>query len=481
MNRPVVWSIAGADSGGGAGLSADQRAADAFGVHLCPVVAAITAQNSREVSRVQPADTALLDAQFDALSTDMPPRAIKTGLLGSASNVRALALRIDALREHAPVALVIDPVLGSTTGATFANDDVLDAYRTLLVPRATAITPNRREAARLLGTRPDTLSTAAIPAIAQALRAAGAGAVCVTGGDHSAAEGVSLDWLDGPHARGWLTLPRVDTPDHHGTGCTFATSMAAALALGFVLEDACILAKMATAFALKSAYRAGSGSGPVHALPGFGTEPDLLPVMSWGTQPEQVFDLRTDASRQHSGDTRAATGTTVLSGRYAIADDADQIEALLAAGVRTLQLNIKRPDTAPADVEAHLREQATRAVLACRRAGAALYLNSHRQIAHDAGADGVHLDQNDLLALTDAQRAALMASGLKLGISAHSLWELCRARTLSPAYVTCDPVWPTPAKALRGQPQGLDNLAWWQHLAGIPVVAVAQRIDASAR
>lgn len=149
---PIVWSIAGNDSGGGAGLSADARAAEAFGVHLCPVVAAITAQNSQAVTRVEAVAPDVLDAQLAALADDMLPAAIKTGLLGSADNVAVVARWVDRLRERAPVALVIDPVLGASTGAAFADEAVLRAYRDLLLPRATVVTPNEKEARRLVGT-----------------------------------------------------------------------------------------------------------------------------------------------------------------------------------------------------------------------------------------------------------------------------------------------------------------------------------------
>ena len=100
--KPIIWSIAGNDSGGGAGLSADQRAAEAFGVHLCPVVAAVTAQNSVGVARVEPVSPELLDAQLAALADDMPPAAVKTGLLGSAENVAVVARWIGRLRARSP-------------------------------------------------------------------------------------------------------------------------------------------------------------------------------------------------------------------------------------------------------------------------------------------------------------------------------------------------------------------------------------------
>ena len=177
--KPIIWSIAGTDSGGGAGLAVDQRAALAFGVHLCPVVAAVTAQNSRAVTRITPLPAPELEAQLAALADDMPPAAIKTGLLGSVENVQAVARRVDALRQRAPVALVIDPVLGATTGAAFAGEDVLAAYREWLVPRATLVTPNAAEAARLCGEA----GRHAPARHARRLLDMGAQAVCVTGGD----------------------------------------------------------------------------------------------------------------------------------------------------------------------------------------------------------------------------------------------------------------------------------------------------------
>ncbi|HNL41437.1 MAG TPA: bifunctional hydroxymethylpyrimidine kinase/phosphomethylpyrimidine kinase, partial [Ottowia sp.] len=152
--QPIVWSVAGNDSGGGAGLAADLRAAAAFGVHLCPVVAAITAQHSQAVTRVEPVAADLLDAQLAALAADLPPAAIKTGLLGSADNVAVLARWVDRLRQRAPLALVVDPVLRASSGAAFADEAVLRAYRELLLPRATLVTPNEHEARRLLGGAP---------------------------------------------------------------------------------------------------------------------------------------------------------------------------------------------------------------------------------------------------------------------------------------------------------------------------------------
>jgi hydroxymethylpyrimidine kinase / phosphomethylpyrimidine kinase / thiamine-phosphate diphosphorylase len=119
-----------------------------------------------------------------------------------------------------------------------------------------------------------------------------------------------------------------------------------------------------------------------------------------------------------------------------------------------------------------LRREVQRSVAACEAAGAELFVNDHWQLASELAAHGVHLGQEDLVALGEGGRAALCASGLALGISSHSLWELCRARTLAPRYIACGPVWPTLTKAMPWIPQGLDNLAWWCRMAPAPVVAI---------
>lgn len=458
--RPVVWSIAGTDSGGGAGLSADQRAADAFGVHLCPVVAAVTAQNSRAVTQVRPVSPEVLDAQLAALADDLPPAAIKTGLLGGAAHIAVVARWIDRLRERGPVALVVDPVLGASTGAAFADATALAAYRDLLLPRATLATPNENEARRLAGA-----SEGGAPTLARHLRALGAAAVAVTGGDSTGQPGWALDWIDTAHARGWLALPRLHAPHTHGTGCTFATSAAAALALGFAAADALVLAKMATTHALGHGYAAGQGAGPVAARAGFGAQAGLLPFMSWGDH----FDFDSCSRNVDAGQKPILPETIDL---YAIVDSADRVRQVVAAGVRTVQLRIKTPDAPDAAWHAALRASLQQAAGTCRAAGATLVVNDHWRLAAELGAPAVHLGQEDLLALGDAGRAGLAASGLALGISSHSLWELCRARALRPWYAACGPVWPTLTKAMPWRPQGLDNLAWWVRMAGLPVVAI---------
>ncbi|MCE4555941.1 PfkB family carbohydrate kinase [Roseateles cellulosilyticus] len=448
MKPPIVWSVAGLDSGGGAGLSADQRAADATGVHLCPVAAALTAQNSVAVDAVFPVPPEQLAAQLATLAEDLPPVAVKTGLLGGVAQLRVVARWIDRLRERAPVALVVDPVLRASSGASFADEALLRAYREELLPRATVATPNRREAGRLVGDGP-------APAQALALQALGVASVCITGGDEGRA--LALDWLASEHASGWLALPRRDARHNHGTGCCFATALAAALARGFVAADAAVIAKMLTTSGLHiDAKTPGTGPGPVRPVPDFITDATLLPALFDDAEPPARWP--------------APAGGAAVEGVYGITDRGEHAARLFGAGLRTVQLRIKRGDQ-EADWPTRLHAE----IAAARGAGGLLIVNDHWREALAAGVDAVHLGQEDLLALSPAERRELAAArggGLRLGISSHSLWELARAVAWAPDYVACGPVWPTLTKAMPWRPQGLANLAWWAAMAPAPVVGI---------
>ncbi len=446
--RPIVWSIAGSDSGAGAGLQADLKAFEAIDVHGCTVVAAITAQNSMAVQRADAVATDLLDAQLAALASDMPPATIKTGMLGSASNVRCVAEWLDRLRRDAPVALVVDPVWRATTGADLSSQALREVLLRELLPRATVITPNRAEAAWLLGCAASDVATPeAVEKAAAALRELGPQAVIITGGDAGGSH--SSDWLSTPEASGWLSLPRVDTLHHHGSGCAYAATLAAALALGFCSADAAVIAKMSTTHALREGRAAGRGAGAVRPLRGFALCPELLPVLHRG---EDV------------GTKEFAPLATPRLGLYAIVDSADGVEILLAAGARTVQLRIK-DGTAQ-----HLSSEVWRSVRAAREVDAQLFINDHWRLALEHGAYGVHLGQEDI---ETADIDALRDAGLRLGVSTHSYWEVCRAHALNPSYVACGPIHATPTKQMPWWPQGADNLAYWCAVLRRPVVAIA--------
>jgi hydroxymethylpyrimidine kinase / phosphomethylpyrimidine kinase / thiamine-phosphate diphosphorylase len=446
---PIVWSVAGSDSGAGAGLQADLRAFEAMDVHGCTVVAAITAQNSVGVQLIAPVEAAVFEAQLAALADDMPPAAIKVGMIGSVENLRVLVRWIDSLRQNNPqLAVVVDPVLGSTTGASFAQADLIQAYRDELLPRADVMTPNRAEAALLLKQAP-LLDASAVEQAAQSLQAMGCKTVIITGGD---AQGLnSEDYCVSPHAQGWLRLPRVATVHNHGTGCVFASTVAAAMARGFVSMEALVIAKMATTHALRHAYAAGQGAGPVRPKSDFARHIENLPT----------FSLPNDSVQ-----TRSLSFTPLSEvdlGLYAVVDSADWVQRVLASGVKTVQLRIKSPELVDIRREVQLSVQYAKA------AKAQLFINDHWQLAIEEGAYGVHLGQEDLQ-VTDLQ--AIAQAGLRLGLSTHCYWEVCRAWALQPSYIACGPMYATQSKDMPWQPQGTHNVAYWSALLTLPLVAI---------
>jgi hydroxymethylpyrimidine kinase / phosphomethylpyrimidine kinase / thiamine-phosphate diphosphorylase len=446
---PIVWSVAGSDSGAGAGLQADLRAFEAMDVHGCTVVAAITAQNSMGVQLIAPVNAAIFEAQLAALADDMPPAAIKVGMLGSVDNLRVLVRWIDRLRQNNPqLAVVVDPVLGATTGASFAQADLIQAYRDELLPRVDVITPNRAEAALLLNQAPlDDAS--AIEQAAQSLQALGCKTVIITGGD---AKGVnSEDYCLSPHAQGWLRLPRVETVHNHGTGCVFASTVAAAIARGFVSMEALVIAKMATTHALRHAYAAGQGAGPVRPQSDFAQHIENLPTFSLPNASMQTQSLK------------FAPLSNADLGLYAVVDSAAWVQRVLASGVKTVQLRIKSPELVDIRREVQLSVQYATA------AKAQLFINDHWQLAIEESAYGVHLGQEDLH-MADLQ--AIAQADLRLGLSTHCYWEVCRAWALQPSYIACGPMYATQSKDMPWQPQGTHNVAYWSALLPLPLVAI---------
>jgi hydroxymethylpyrimidine kinase / phosphomethylpyrimidine kinase / thiamine-phosphate diphosphorylase len=445
----IVWSVAGSDSGAGAGLQADLRALEAIDVHGCTVVAAITAQNSVGVQLIAPVDATVFEAQLAALADDMPPAAIKVGMIGSMDNLRVLVRWIDRLRQINPnLAVVVDPVLGATTGTSFAQADLIQAYRDELLPRADVMTPNRTEAALLLPQTP-LIDASAIAQAAQSLQTLGCKTVIITGGD---AQGLnSEDYCLSPHAEGWLRLPRVPTVHNHGTGCVFASTVAAAMARGFVSMEALIIAKMATTHALRHAYAAGQGAGPVRPWSDFAQHIENLPTFSLPRDSTQTpllkFEPLTDADL----------------GLYAVVDSADWVQRVLAFGVKTVQLRIKTP------VLVDIRREVRQSVQYAKAAKAQLFINDHWQLAIEEGAYGVHLGQEDLH-VADLQ--AIAQAGLRLGLSTHCYWEVCRAWALQPSYIACGPMYATQSKDMPWLPQGTHNVAYWNALLPQPLVAI---------
>jgi hydroxymethylpyrimidine/phosphomethylpyrimidine kinase len=255
---PVALTIAGSDSGGGAGIQADLLTFAAFGVHGASAVAALTAQNTTGVRGVLAVEPAFVAQQIDAVLDDLDVRAAKTGMLLRAEVVEAVAGRLGAR----PVPhLVVDPVMVATSGAVLLEEAAITALRGRLVPLATLVTPNLREAEVLTG-RPVT-TPAEMRAAAHALVAMGARAALVKGGHLS---GDALDVLFDGRELSEFSAPRIATRSTHGTGCTLSAAITAALALGLPLAEAVAEAKAYVMRAIAAAPAIGHGARPVNHL-----------------------------------------------------------------------------------------------------------------------------------------------------------------------------------------------------------------------
>ena len=249
---PSALTIAGSDSGGGAGIQADLKTFAAHRVHGLCAIAALTAQNTRGVSAVHVPDVGFLRAQIDACFDDFDVVAVKLGMLATSAVIDAVA---DALETHKPRNVVLDPVMVATSGARLLQPDALDALRSRLLPLANVITPNLPEAELLLG-RPIQDHPAMLDAVRR-LRDLGAPTVLLKGG-HLHGSGAVVDLFADDSGVREIAHPRLPI-EAHGTGCTLASAIAATIANGLSVGDAVKDAQEYTWQTLKAAFRPGMG------------------------------------------------------------------------------------------------------------------------------------------------------------------------------------------------------------------------------
>ena len=258
MRLPVALTIAGSDSGGGAGIQADLKTFAVLGVHGTSAITAVTAQNTVTVTDILELPVSIVRAQIDAVVEDLGVQAAKTGMLASAAIVEAVA---SAIETHRVANLVVDPVMVAKGGAKLLREDAVHALRTRLLPLATILTPNLPEVEVLLGRRVATLSERL--QAARDLLALGPRAVVVKGG-HADGDAVDVYW-DGED---WEELPalRLATQNTHGSGCVFSAAITAGLARGLDPLTATREAKEFISGAIEFSLELGQGHGPVNPM-----------------------------------------------------------------------------------------------------------------------------------------------------------------------------------------------------------------------
>jgi hydroxymethylpyrimidine/phosphomethylpyrimidine kinase len=269
---PRLLTIAGSDSGGGAGIQADLKTFAAFKGYGMSAITALTAQNTRQVTAVHEVPPEMVAAQIDAVFADIGVDAVKIGMLASAPIIEAVAAALERHRRDGAPPVVLDPVMVAKSGDALLREDAIDALRSRLVPLATLVTPNLPEAERLTGLPVETEdeALAAAQGLAKGLPARRGPAVLLKGGHRPGDE--ILDLLVDPNAQRpedrqrWFRHPRIDTSSTHGTGCTLSSAIAAGLGSGRTLATSIGEAIAFLHGALGAAYPLGKGHGPVNHL-----------------------------------------------------------------------------------------------------------------------------------------------------------------------------------------------------------------------
>ncbi|MCL1049004.1 thiamine phosphate synthase [Shewanella abyssi] len=478
-NRPLVWTIAGSDSGGGAGIQADLACMLDLETHGCSAITAVTAQSSVTVAAVEAVSDDMLIAQLDTLAADLMPKAIKIGLLASQTQINIVASWLaDKLATwqgaNLTVPVILDPVMVATCGDALANGEQLDfaPFKGLL----TLITPNVSELAILAGRQLSTSddSVKAATSIAALLQTS----VLAKGGDRGPnwqqdnardllvcrqVKGVSS--LHSDHTF-WLTSLRIVTENSHGTGCTLSSAIAAVMAHGFVLHDAVVVAKAYVSLGLQNSYQPGHGPGCL-ARCGWPNDVASYPMI------ESLLSLDLSLSDVDVSHKPAYAFSQIAEplGVYPVVADIDLLQQLLSAGATTIQLRVKDA------TDPQLEQKIVAAVALGRDHCAKVFINDHWQLAIKHQAYGVHLGQEDLF---ESNLQQLSQAGIALGLSSHSYFEILLARQHHPSYIAFGHIFPTTTKQMPSAPQGLGKLARYVDLmhGELPIVAIGG-IDAS--
>jgi hydroxymethylpyrimidine kinase/phosphomethylpyrimidine kinase/thiamine-phosphate diphosphorylase len=333
LPKPIVWTIASSDSGGGAGIQADLHTFAALGCHGCSVIAAVTAQNSTEVVGYETVSPTLFVTQLNCLLQDMSPKVIKIGLIPDAGLLEQLAIWLAQHKAEHEFLLIADPVLSSSSGYNFISQSILSIWRQQLLPLLDLITPNLPELTLL-----SDMALADSNKQANQLLQWGVKAVLVKGG-HSADTDTVTDHYFSPEQHFSLQQPRLNTLHNHGTGCVLSSAIAAAYAYGYELADSIIVARAYLQQALSHSYATGRGAG-------------CLQHHSWPTKRGYFPQLKLPQDTQFG--TLSFAGINTPIGFYPVINSVQWLKRLLPLEPDVIQLRLKQGS--PDEIELQIAE-----------------------------------------------------------------------------------------------------------------------------
>ncbi|CAE5958293.1 unnamed protein product [Arabidopsis arenosa] len=440
---PQVLTVAGSDSGAGAGIQADLKVCAARGVYCASVITAVTAQNTRGVQSVHLLPPEFVSEQLKSVLSDFEFDVVKTGMLPSTEIVEVL---LQNLSDFPVRALVVDPVMVSTSGHVLAGSSILSIFRERLLPIADIITPNVKEASALLGgVRIETVSD--MRSAAKSLHEMGPRFVLVKGGDlPDSSDSVDV-YFDGKEFHE-LRSPRVATRNTHGTGCTLASCIAAELAKGSSMLSAVKVAKRFVDNALDYSKDIAIGSGMQGPFDHFfGLKKDPQSSRCSIFNPDDLFLYAVTDSRMNRRWNRSIV---------------DAVKAAIEGGATIIQLREKEAETR------EFLEEAKACVDICRSHGVSLLINDRIDIALACNADGVHVGQSDMP--VDLVRCLLGPDKI-IGVSCKTPEQAHQAWKDGADYIGSGGVFPTNTKA-NNRTIGLDGLKEVCEASKLPVVAI---------
>lgn len=461
--RPVIWSIAGSDNSGGAGIQADIKTAQALGCEVCTLITANTVQNSQQLFSVNPVNTEVLEEQFDALITDKPPSAIKIGLLATNAQLVWLAKKLAEIKRLYPACpVVFDPVMQATVGQDLTQEVIDKSLLHALFKYIDVMTPNLPELAFLSAQPSESISKSHYIKWVKPLLKNGVRHVLIKGGHAQSNTNEVIDICISAAETQIQTItlvsPRIETQFSHGSGCTFASAMASFLAKGYLVRDALMHSKafINKAFALSQIEEQQKLQQNKHTR-----HYGALIQPSWPVEKQYYPQVK---APQQSIAGFKSIGLQKL-GLYPVIDSLPWLQRLLPLELEIIQLRLKHKTSAELD------ELIAQAVAMARPYQTLLFINDHWQLAIKHHAYGVHLGQEDI---ASADLSAIRDAGLRLGISTHGIYEFKLAEQLQPSYLAIGAIFPTKTKDMTGQIQGLDNLQQILALqtSHIPVVAI---------
>jgi len=441
MKQEIVWTIAGSDSSGGAGIQADLKTFQNLGVHGCSVITAVTAQNNQAIQKIEFISGKSIESQIQSLNHDFFPKAIKIGMLG---NLSILEKVLDYLRTYSGY-VVLDPIILSSSGNHLVDTDITNYISQIkkIFSLVDVITPNISEAENILGR--NIKSHQDVENAASEILSLGAKSVLIKGG-HFQQDHFSQDyWTNGLESF-WLSNKRYPDRNYRGTGCTLSSAITACLALGYTIKDAIVIAKMYVNRGIRLAEIMHDDAA-------------LLNHSAW---PQEEVDLpyMTQQPIHEVPEKFIACGAL---GLYPVVDSIDWIKKLLPLGVKTIQLRIK--NKYGIELEKEIKES----INIAKKYHAKLFINDYWELAITLGAYGVHLGQEDL---NTADINKIRKANLRLGISTHCYYEVARAHAFNPSYIACGPIFPTTSKIMSFAPLGISQLKRWRQTLHYPLVAI---------